>query len=175
MIPDIKDTKKDRVARPSPCHSSTGSCGVLTMSIQCCSCGPLAYMKGPNTSTPSRAGGSGTAIKTDPSQGRIVFHCPCLENKAVAELGVGPRAPGLGLAGPPVVREQPELHQHDVAMKTGREVAKAEQGDHELLAAVSVLHREAETGGHAGRRCHHLVQRRNRVETGHHRPHWEQS
>ena len=90
---------------------------------------------------------------------------------AVVELRVGPRAPGLGLAGPPVVREEPELHQSHVAVKTGREVSQAEEGDHELLAAVSILHGEAETRGHAGRRGHHLVQRGARVETSQHRPH----
>lgn len=98
--------------------------------------------------------------------------CPRLENEAVVELWVGPRAPGLGLPRPPVVRQEPDLHQRHVAVEAGREVAEAQQGDHELLAAVSILHREAETGGHARRRGHHLVQRRIRVETSQDRPHW---
>lgn len=98
--------------------------------------------------------------------------CPCLENEAVVELWVGPRAPGLGLSRPPVVRKESHLHQGHIAVETGREVAEAEQGDHELLAAVPILHREAEAGGHARRRGHHLVQRRVRVETRQNGPHW---
>lgn len=49
-------------ALPSPCHRLMVSCGELSMSIQCCSCGPLAYMKGPSTSTPSVASCSGRNI-----------------------------------------------------------------------------------------------------------------
>lgn len=101
----------------------------------------------------------------------VSLPCLHLENEAVVELGVGPRASGLGLAGPPVVREKPDLNQCDVAVETRREVGEAEQGYHELLGAVPVLHGEAEAGGHAGRRGHHLIQRGGRVETGQHRAH----
>lgn len=83
--------------------------------------------------------------------------CPHLENEAVGELGVWTRAPGLGLTGPPVIREKSELHHRDVAMETWREVAEAEQEDHELFAAVSILHGKAEAGDHAGRGGHHLI------------------
>lgn len=51
------------VALLSLCHRVSGSCGVLTMSIQCCSWGPRAYMKGPNTRAPSMVGGSGNKTK----------------------------------------------------------------------------------------------------------------
>lgn len=91
----------------------------------------------------------------------------------MAELGVGPRAPGLGLAGPPLLREEPELHQGHIAMEAGREVAEAEQGDGELLGAVPVLHGEAEAGGQAGWGGHHLIQGGVTVEPRSHRPHWE--
>lgn len=83
--------------------------------------------------------------------------CLYLENEAVSELRVWTRAPGFGLAGPPVIREKPELHQRDVGMETWREVADAEQEDHELFAAVSILHGEAEAGGHPGRGSRHLA------------------
>lgn len=49
-------------ALPSACQRLMVSCGVLSMSNQCCSCGPRAYMKGPNTSTPSVASCSGRNI-----------------------------------------------------------------------------------------------------------------
>ena len=96
----------------------------------------------------------------------------CLEKKAVIELWVGPRSPGLRLAGPPIVREKPELHQRYVAVEMRGEVAKTEQGDHDLFAAVSILYREAEARGQAWRGGHHLIQWRCRVEAGQHRPHW---
>lgn len=94
-----------------------------------------------------------------------------LEDEYVVELRVGPRAPGLGLAWPPVVREDPELHQCRVAVEAGREVAKAEQGHHELLGAVPVLNREAEAGGRARRWRRRPIQRGVRVQTGQQRPH----
>ncbi|TNN52703.1 GRIN2-like protein [Liparis tanakae] len=99
----------------------------------------------------------------------VQLHTQHAHAQAVVELGVGPRAPGLGLAGPPVIGETPQLHQRDVAVEAGREVAEAHQGDQELPAGVSILHGEAETGGRAGRRGHRLAERRARVEAGQHR------
>lgn len=96
--------------------------------------------------------------------------CPHLENEAIIELWVRPRAPGLGLARPSIIREKPELHQCHIAMETGREIPKAEQGDDELLAAVPVLHRKAEAGGNARWRGHHLIQMGVGVQTGQHCP-----
>lgn len=95
-----------------------------------------------------------------------------LENEAVAEFRIRARAPGLGLSWPPVIREKPQLHQGNVAVKAWGEVTQAEQRDHELLSTVSVLHREAQAGGHAGRRSDHLLQGRRRVQAGVDRSHW---
>ena len=88
------------------------------------------------------------------------LHCQTLlylEDKTFGELRVGPRAPGPGLPGPAVVGQQLQLHQHHVAVETGREVAEAQQGHRELLAGLTVLHGEAEPGGGARGWGHHLV------------------
>lgn len=43
-------------ADPSGCHCLTSSCGLLTMSFQCSSSLPLAYMNGPMTTIPNDTG-----------------------------------------------------------------------------------------------------------------------
>lgn len=97
--------------------------------------------------------------------------CACLENKEIVELWVRSCPSTFRLTGSPVIWQKSQLHQSRVGVETGREVSKAEQEDHKLLAAVSVLHREEETSSHARRRGHHLVYSTDRVQACQHRPH----